>query len=214
MLRHLLPNLKEKSQSVNARDSDWKNKGVLRKFDQKTMLEYTRTSVLMFDGLDYDGYVYYPHTCTENNGAARCKIHIALHGCNEMIGGLSGWNYIRRTGLNEYAATNNLIIVYPQVAYNLFKSSCFDFMGEVDQTNYLFNDNIQTTAFMNMIDRISAPMSDQFDYGSLTNMNDDSDLEASWIEFWRVWWDLPAMSMIFATFAMQAILFILFPPEE
>jgi len=215
MLRHLLPNLKKNSQSVAARDTDWKNKGVLRKFDQKTMLEYTRSTVLMLDGLDYDGYVYYPHTCTENNGAAKCKLHFALHGCNEQMSGLFGWNYIKRTGLNEYAVTNNLIIVYPQVSYNLFRIPCFDFYGDIDQTNYLFSDGVQSVAFMNMIDRLARPMdTDEYDYGTLSNLNDDSGLEESWREFWRVWWNFPGLTAQWLSFAIQGVLATLAPSDD
>lgn len=207
MLKHVLPNLQKNSQAVKPRDTDWKNKGVLRKFDQKTMLEYTRTNVLMFDGLDFDGFVYYPNTCTDNNGAAKCKIHFALHGCNEMLNSLSGWNYMRRTGLNEYAVTNNLIIVYPQVAYALFRIPCFDFYGDVDQTNYLFKDSVQSVAFMNMIDRLAKPMdSDQWDYGMDSNMNDDSGLEESWKEFVRIWWNWPGLTAQFLNFSIQFLL--------
>lgn len=36
------------------------------------------TSVLKYDGLDWDGYIYYPYTCLENNGAERCHHMIRL----------------------------------------------------------------------------------------------------------------------------------------
>jgi len=110
MFRHLLPNLPNNPQSVNARDADWRSKGVLKKFDAK---HFVKSSMLQHDGIDWDGYVYYPYSCIDNNLAVKCKVHFSLHGCNEQINGKYDWEWITRTGYNEYAATNNLIIVYP-----------------------------------------------------------------------------------------------------
>lgn len=110
MFKFLLPNLKKNPQAVAERDTDWRSKGVLKKFDAKYFLE---SSILGHDGLDWDGYIFYPNTCVENNGAAKCKIHFALHGCGEQMNSKYEWQYIERTGYNEYAVSNNLIIVYP-----------------------------------------------------------------------------------------------------
>jgi len=103
------------------------------------------TNILQLDGLDWDGYIYYPYTCIENNGAAKCKIHFALHGCGEQLNSIYGWEWINRSGYNEYAATNNIIIVYPNVFLNvlLIKYPCFDIMAEVDKENYLFKNGVQ-----------------------------------------------------------------------
>jgi len=71
------------------------------------------SNFVLFDGLDDNGYIYYPYTCLQNNGEKKCKIHFALHGCGDMLNGSYGWEWIKQGGYNEYAATNNLIIVYP-----------------------------------------------------------------------------------------------------
>ena len=94
--------------------------------------------------MDWDGYIFYPNTCVENNGAAKCKIHFALHGCGEQMNSKYNWEYIERTGYNEYAVSNNLIIVYPQVFFNLLliKYPCFDIMGEADTENYHYKNGI------------------------------------------------------------------------
>lgn len=190
---------------------------MLRKFDQKTMLDFSRTNVFMNDGLDYDGYIFYPKTCTENNGAAKCKIHFSLHGCSEQVNGVTGWDHINRNGLNEYAVTNNLIIVYPQVAYTLFKTPCFDFYGDIDSTNYLYADSIQGTAFMNMIKRLVEPMDTRqfgYDYGSDTNMNEDSALVESWKEFWRIFWNFPGLANQWFEINLTGFLVGLFGEEK
>jgi len=49
----------------------------------------------------------------DNNGAAKCKIHFVMHGCGDYINGAYGWDFIKKMGYNEYAATNNIIMVYP-----------------------------------------------------------------------------------------------------
>lgn len=93
-------------------DNDWKNKGVLRKFDVNPYLD---TSLLEKDGLDDEAYIYYPYSCINPDRKTKCKIHFALHSCSGQMNGLVPWDFIRRYGYNDYAATNDLIIVYPQV---------------------------------------------------------------------------------------------------
>ena len=56
--------------------------------------------------------MYYPNTCLEKS----CKVHMHLHPCGAIHQGLSKWaydGYIQNTGLLEYAATNDLIVIFP-----------------------------------------------------------------------------------------------------
>ena len=67
----------------------------------------------------------------------------ALHGCNGQAIWLSdGW------GLNAFASTNNLIIVYPE-------SECWDNHGDQDSDNYLTKEGIYPRTFDNMIRRLT-----------------------------------------------------------
>lgn len=56
------------------------------------------------------GYIYIPHACKEGN---YCQAVMFLHGCMQAA---VWWKdtEARRTGLLEYAATNNLIVIFPQ----------------------------------------------------------------------------------------------------
>ena len=179
------------------------------------MLDNTRSNILIPDGMDFDGYIYYPYQCIDNNAALKCKLHFSLHGCSEQINGVTGWDHMRRNGLNEYAVTNNLIIVYPQVGYELFKTPCFDFYGGTDKTNYLHSNGIQQSMFMNMIDRLIEPMdSENYDYSDKTNMNDDTQLEVDWKEFWRVFWNFGGISLQWTEINLFGLLAGLFPQEK
>ena len=150
------------------------------------------------DGLDWDGYIYYPNQCIENNGAARCKIHFAMHGCTEQINSQYGWEWINRSGYNEYAVTNNLIIVYPVIYWNIafFHLPCFNIVGEIDKENYLFKDGVQQKAFMKMVDRLVKPMdTNKYDYTKL-NLNTNY-LELIWSEFWRYTFNGPVLALLY-----------------
>lgn len=59
--------------------------------------------------LDDFGYIYIPHACKEG---AYCKSLFFFHGC---LSGAAWWKEteLRRSGIIEYAATNNIIAVFP-----------------------------------------------------------------------------------------------------
>jgi len=68
---------------------------------------------------------------------------------------------------------------------------------------------------MNMIDRLVKPMdTDNYDYGTDSNMNDDNGLEESWKEFWRIWWNFPALSWQWWDINFTGFLVGLFPAED
>lgn len=52
--------------------------------------------------------VYVPNQCK----AGHCKLHVHLHGCNE---GGKIWDYIEKDGFMEYAAANDIVILFPFV---------------------------------------------------------------------------------------------------
>ena len=65
-----------------AGDSDWRNKGVFRKFWQE---EFIDTWMWENNGLAEYGYVYYPYRCYD--GSKSCKVHMHLHGCGMPVDG-------------------------------------------------------------------------------------------------------------------------------
>lgn len=108
-----------------AGDADWANKGVLKKFNQQ---EFVDSLAWQYNGLATYGYVYYPNQCYD--GSATCKVHMFLHGCMNTIDGIFlGYEDLSYGGWLEYAAANDIIIIYPQARYDLLFNTveCFDF---------------------------------------------------------------------------------------
>ncbi|XP_069807883.1 poly(3-hydroxybutyrate) depolymerase-like isoform X2 [Dendropsophus ebraccatus] len=81
--------------------------GQLITFDQS---EFFNLAPAITYGMDTAGYMYVPTAC--KNGA-RCRLHIAFHGClqgREKVGD----KFARYAGYNQVADLNNFIIMYPQ----------------------------------------------------------------------------------------------------
>ena len=64
----------------------------------------------------------------------------ALHGCGGSAKGMAF-----SLGLNEFASTNKVIMVYPD-------SECWDNHGEVDGENYMTREGLYPRVFMKMIE--------------------------------------------------------------
>jgi poly(3-hydroxybutyrate) depolymerase len=91
------------------------------------------------------GYLYIPPQCSVKvlhpvgDAAARgldvqasqtCHVHINFHGCLQNAATV-GLDYIQQNTLNEWADSNNIVILYPQVASDdlMNPNSCFDWWG-------------------------------------------------------------------------------------
>lgn len=71
-------------------------------------------------------YAYIPNSCREGN---LCKIHIFLHGCKQNSNNV-GKVLAERSGFNDWAESNDIIIIYPQnVASNSNPYACWDWWG-------------------------------------------------------------------------------------
>lgn len=57
-------------------------------------------------GMDTTGYLYVPSTC--QGGSTVCKLHVALHGCQQSYGQI-GSKFIDNTGYNKWAGMNILV---------------------------------------------------------------------------------------------------------
>lgn len=186
MFQHLLPNLPKGTGTpglvVKPGADDWQSKGILRKFSQSEMLE---TFVWNVDGLDNYGYIFIPTQCLLAD--MNCKLHIAFHGCQQQFNSpFQGDHFIYESGYNNYAVTNDLIILYPQVKFSIFNwSSCFDFLGYTAGGEYYYDtkSGVQSVAVKNMIQRLTAPK-DREKYSIYSG----NILEGNWWE--RTWRDL------------------------
>lgn len=124
---HIFLNLENNPlSSIASGDTDWRSKGVWRKFDQSVFLE---TSVFEVDGLQQYGYIYYPTRCFDGS-ISNCKVHMSLHGCGNDINALSDYAPITDLGYTHYAASNDIIVIFPQARFSWANSTtCFDFFG-------------------------------------------------------------------------------------
>ena len=110
MFSHIYSNL-DTPITLNSMDQDsraWEKKGVLRKFSQKEFLP-DDLEVFQISGLDDYGYVYYPDSCIGTSG---CKVHLFLHGCASGTENIFDW-VIRYSGYTQYAAENDMIVIFP-----------------------------------------------------------------------------------------------------
>lgn len=85
------------------------------------------------------GYAYIPNSCA--NGA-KCSLHFALHGCGQFASNpLVGTQYIKNSGYDRWAETNNMIIVYPQTFpdFNLIAFLNLQNLNPFSSINYLFS---------------------------------------------------------------------------
>ena len=63
------------------------------------------------DSLDEQGFAYVPAAC---EARLPCRVHMALHGCRQSDADI-GEDFVRHAGYNEWADTNRIIVLYPQI---------------------------------------------------------------------------------------------------
>lgn len=131
---------------LHAGGGDGQGSGELIHFDQRDFA---------VKGLDDSGYLFVPDACHEGG----CELTVALHGCAmgaEQIGEL----FVRHSGLNEWAAANDRVVLYPQAETSLANpQGCWDWWGFAESTWQLdplhdSRDGTQVRALMGMIDRL------------------------------------------------------------
>lgn len=121
--------------------------GTLRAFDQTPF-----TKDLANAGLADTGFVYVPDTCT---AAAHCRVEIVFHGCRQSYAAV-GDTAMREAGFAAWADTNNLIVLYPQVAAGAATNpeGCWDWWGYTGR-DYLTREAPQIKAVHRMLERLA-----------------------------------------------------------
>ena len=75
-------------------------------------------------------YAYVPGNCRENS--AGCRLHLALHGCKQGAEFIED-RFVTQVGINEWAQTNEIIVIYPQLEKSVFNpNGCWDWWGYTD----------------------------------------------------------------------------------
>ena len=90
-----------------------------------------------------DGHIYVPHACSSKS----CRVHISFNRCG---GSAEGYD-----GIIDYAATNDIIVVYPE-------SECWNSNEDVpvtDTETYLTNTGLYPKFIKNVMCRVLNPVS-------------------------------------------------------
>jgi hypothetical protein len=117
-------------------------------FDQRP---FTRD--LADHGLAERGIAYVPKTCA---GGEQCRVHIGFHGCAQNRATV-GDAFVTGTGLERWADTNRLIVLFPQTATTpLNPQACWDWWGYTGH-EYLTRQAPQIIAVHRMLERLGSP---------------------------------------------------------
>lgn len=125
---------------------------------QGQMLEFSQAEFVADPAqisMDTVGHVYVPNNCASG---VRCKLHIAIHGCEQNDDQIQSAFYTH-AGYNRWADANDIIVIYPQVQkspktpYN--PSGCWDWWGYTNPQDYYRKSGKQMAAVKAMIDRVA-----------------------------------------------------------
>jgi hypothetical protein len=93
------------------------------------------------------GVVYIPPACREQG---HCRIHVVFHGCSQSQED-AGDAAIRTSGFAEWAATNKIVVLFPQAAPSALNPySCWDWWGYTS-VDFLSKDAPQIKAVSDML---------------------------------------------------------------
>lgn len=107
------------------------------------------------DGLAETGAIYIPTACRKVQNP-ECEVHIALHGCH-MSPEFIQMEFLLNSGLNEWAETNNIVVLYPSTKKSETNpSGCWDWYGYTGK-NYLTRESKQMKALVTMLRALHAP---------------------------------------------------------
>ncbi len=129
--------------------------GELIAFDQRPFIAGSAADASLAE----EGYAFVPKTCQ----AGGCRVHVAFHGCRQNVGEV-GRHFIEGAGYNRWAASNRLIVLYPQTTarngfafgstkWLLNPKACWDWWGYTG-TDYHTRDGVQPRAVKAMIDAL------------------------------------------------------------
>lgn len=138
--------------TLNAKSTPTTLGGQFIEFDQK---EFFANGNPASYSVANTGWMYVPQSC--GTGAA-CKLHVAFHGCEQYYGKI-GNAFVKKAGLNEWADTNNIIVVYPQTIASqsapLNPKGCWDWWGYTN-ASYDVKSGVQMSMVAKIVDRITS----------------------------------------------------------
>lgn len=136
---------------LNPRNSS-KLSGTLSTFDQS---EFGASPSL---SMSSTGSVFVPKAC--ENGQ-KCGLVLAMHGCLQQAA-LIGNRWVSEAGINEWADSNKLVVVYPDTIGSSAPgptnpNACFDWWGysNQDDPNYALKSGAQMSVLYAMVQRVT-----------------------------------------------------------
>jgi poly(3-hydroxybutyrate) depolymerase len=104
------------------------------------------------------GYLYIPKTCQAGES---CQLHISFHGCQQNVETV-GTQFIENNGLNNWADTNQMVVLYPQTKNSMFMplnpQGCWDWWGYTG-SDYATQNGLQIRA----VKRIAESLTQKLD---------------------------------------------------
>ena len=101
--------------------------------------------------LDSTGYIFVPKDC---QAGAVCGLLLTLHGCNESYSAV-GKSFIQDAGINQWADTNHLIVLYPQAissgSSGANPQGCWNWWGYLNDPDYATRNGAQMQALHAMV---------------------------------------------------------------
>lgn len=115
-------------------------------------IEFNQGEFVTNHGMASTGWAYVPQAC-QAGGTATCRLHVVLHGCKQNVSDVQQ-QYVRNTGYNRWADTNQIVLLYPQTSTTA-TNSCWDWWG-YDSANYAKKSGPQMVAIKAMVDRLTS----------------------------------------------------------
>ena len=133
--------------TLNQRQEDYPYNNVIGIDQQQFVPNGKRASSISMEEI---AYIYVATNCSIHPLSDNCRLHILFHGCLQNLntiyihsGGVTfNDTLVRHAGFNQYAETNNLVILYPQASYSdvdpINPSYVNIYLYFVIQHNYIF----------------------------------------------------------------------------
>ena len=111
-------------------------------------VQFNQSAFVTGHGMATTGWAYVPQACASG---APCRLHVVLHGCKQNETDVQQ-QYVRNTGYNRWADSNNIVVLYPQTS-TAATNSCWDWWG-YDSANYAKKSGPQMVAIKAMVDHV------------------------------------------------------------
>ncbi len=96
-------------------------------------------------------FAYVPSSCA---AGATCRLMVALHGCGQGYDTI-GTAFVDDANLDQYADTNNMIVLYPQATTSGANPyGCWDWWGYLGFTNYPIQGGLQIETIMDEVNAL------------------------------------------------------------